>query len=90
MSDNLMKQDGTKYLCYIEFPEMYVPGEFHDGGAEYHKESGHTDWMVLHWGYPCGLSMTVCDKKQWIVYNGFVPKIKNILSFQELINITME
>ena len=79
-----MKRDGTKYLCYIEFLEIQVAEKHEDGSVTYHTEFGYTEWMVLHWGYPCGLSTTHITTQKWVTFNGFVPKIKKILCYEEL------
>ena len=46
--------------------------------------SGSRDWVVLHWGEPCGLSTGDNKTQKWITFNRFAPKIEEILYFEKL------
>lgn len=40
---------------------------------------GHTDWVVLFWDTPCGLSVLDTSEKTWVFCGGLAPKIKQII-----------
>lgn len=46
--------------------------------------NGSKDWVVVHWGIPCGLSTGDDRTERWITFNGFAPKIEEFLYSEKL------